>query len=351
VDANDALIRELERMGATADDLAAAAPGELTGLGARLTLLGPGRRLSFADAAAALGVAEEELRVRWRAAGMPEPTGPGGGFREADLAIFLTTAVAADAFGEAGAQTMSRVVSESMARVARAAGSIFRSGTGNEALAADPSGVELLRRNEAVVEMLLPALTTVMERLLRHHLAADIRPTAELVEQAGLETRHLAVGFVDLVGSTVLADQLTLPEAARLFESFESMANDALGRHGVTLVKWIGDAAMFSSRSPHAACAACAELVDAVDDSGGEVPPVRAGIAVGDVACREGDHFGPPVHLAARLLGVAAPGEVVVPAAVAGQLAGWTVEPRGEHRLKGFADGVEVVAVRPPPPP
>ena len=185
VDANDALLRELERLGATAADIEAPSPGELTGLGARLTLLGPGRRLSFAEAAGLLAVTEDEMRDRWRAAGMPEPTGPGGGFREADLVIFSTTELAEAAFGEAGTQQLSRVVSESVARVARAAGSIFRSGVGNEALAADPSGVELLRRNDALVNGLLPGLMTVMERLLRHHLAADLRPTAEVVAQAG----------------------------------------------------------------------------------------------------------------------------------------------------------------------
>ena len=120
VDANDALLRELERLGATAAEIEAAAPGELTTLGARLTLLGPGRRLSFAEAAGLLAVTEDEMRDRWRAAGMPEPSGPGGGFREADLVIFSTTELAEAAFGEAGTQQLSRVVSESMARVARA---------------------------------------------------------------------------------------------------------------------------------------------------------------------------------------------------------------------------------------
>jgi class 3 adenylate cyclase len=68
---------------------------------------------------------------------------------------------------------------------------------------------------------------------------------------------------------------------------------------------------------------------------------VRAGVASGDVLLRDGDVFGPVVSLAARAVKVAGPGEVVAPPEVAAA-AGIATAPLGEHRLKGFDDGVEL---------
>jgi adenylate cyclase len=69
------------------------------------------------------------------------------------------------------------------------------------------------------------------------------------------------------------------------------------------------------------------------------VPPVRAGLAGGQVMLRDGDVFGPVVNLAARAVKVADPGEVVASSDVAGA-AGFRSESRGQHQLKGFAQAI-----------
>jgi adenylate cyclase len=71
------------------------------------------------------------------------------------------------------------------------------------------------------------------------------------------------------------------------------------------------------------------------------VPPVRAGVAGGDVLLRDGDVFGPVVNLAARAAKVAGPGEVVAPLAVA-QAAGISAERLGAHQLRGFNEDIEL---------
>jgi class 3 adenylate cyclase len=64
-------------------------------------------------------------------------------------------------------------------------------------------------------------------------------------------------------------------------------------------------------------------------------------MAGGQVMLRDGDVFGPVVNLGARAVKVARPGEVVAPADVAAA-AGLRCKSRGRHRLKGFAEEVEL---------
>lgn len=54
---------------------------------------------------------------------------------------------------------------------------------------------------------------------------------------------------------------------------------------------------------------ACA-LVDHPDAAEAQLK-VRAGLAYGDVLAQDGDSFGPPVNLAARLVSLASPGDVL----------------------------------------
>ena len=55
---------------------------------------------------------------------------------------------------------------------------------------------------------------------------------------------------------------------------------------------------------------AAIQIVEGVASEG--LPPARVGIDAGPVVFQEGDHFGPTVNIAARLLERAGPGEVLV---------------------------------------
>ena len=64
---------------------------------------------------------------------------------------------------------------------------------------------------------------------------------------------------------------------------------------------------------------------------------VRAGLHTGEIEVQGADIGGLAVHIAARILGLAGPGEVVVSGTVRDLVAGsgFTFEDRGTHELKG----------------
>jgi len=63
---------------------------------------------------------------------------------------------------------------------------------------------------------------------------------------------------------------------------------------------------------------------------------VRAGLGYGSVLAIGGDYFGTAVNLAARLVGAAAPGQILVSSDVRDELADWAVIPQDPLVLKGF---------------
>jgi adenylate cyclase len=78
------------------------------------------------------------------------------------------------------------------------------------------------------------------------------------------------------------------------------------------------------------------------------LPPLRIGVAAGEVLARDGDYFGPVVNLASRLTGVAGAGDVLVPAELWDELrtSGLDVRgvPRGSQHLRSIG-AVEVFAL------
>lgn len=87
---------------------------------------------------------------------------------------------------------------------------------------------------------------------------------------------------------------------------------------------------------------------------------IRAGLHTGEVGVRDDDISGLTVNIAARVLGLARAGEVLVSRTVADLVAGagFRFEDRGEHELRGVPGSSRVHAVsgwyvgrdEPPPP-
>jgi class 3 adenylate cyclase len=75
---------------------------------------------------------------------------------------------------------------------------------------------------------------------------------------------------------------------------------------------------------------------------------VRAGLHTGEVERSESDIHGVAVHLAARIMGEAAAGEVVVSRTVKDLVAGSGIEvdDAGEHFLKGIEQKWQLFRVR-----
>jgi class 3 adenylate cyclase len=347
-DAHDRLeaLRLLMEHGATVEDLVAARD-ELGGLAARLVLR-PGTRLTWREVAERADVPLEQVgRIR-RAAGFADsdPDSPLGS--DAEVALMQGFAATAELFGEDMVLQLTRVIGSATARIADALVSTFVVGIGPAAVADDPSGLKLVRANLDAVN-LLPVLTAAIDIMLRGHMVALQRPLADVgLDRGAVETQRLAVGFVDLVGSTALARALTTKQLGAALTEFEETAADCVVRHGGRVVKLIGDEIMFVVGDPVAACAIALDLVIALEHHA-VLPRVRGGLAVGDVLTLGGDCFGPVVNLAARVVKEADPGGVVVDPEIRRLVSSASSDYRfdtiGERALVGFDVAPELAVV------
>ena len=331
------LLEYLVSLGATADDLVTYRD-ELPGLATVLATRGGGA-MRLAEAVERSGLSEDKLLRIIRAAGLPEP-GRGDHVIGQQLASLAADMAAAEAiFGEDAVLQLVRVMGSAMARLADALISAFLVNVESAAREQDPVGLGLARANADAVA-LLPAANAALDILLREHILAARRTFLGDPGDAGYETRPMCVGFVDLVGSTALARQLSTRELGAALTEFETVAADTVTSGGGRLVKLIGDEVLFTANDEASACKIALNLAAAFSNHP-VLPPVRAGVAGGDVVLRDGDVFGPVVNLAARAVKVAEAGEVVASTAVA-EAGGISAKPLDRYEVKGFEGDVQL---------
>jgi adenylate cyclase len=327
------LLEYLVRLGATSEDLVAYRD-DLPGLPSVLAIRG-GTTLTLSEAVERSGLSEEKLVRIIRAAGFPEPGRDDRvlGEQVVDLAAGIA---AADAiFGEDAVLQLVRVMGSAMSRLADAIVSAFLVNVEPAVPVQDPVGLGVARAN-AEAATLVPTVNSALDVLLRQHLIGARRTILGVAADAGYETRRMCVGFVDLVGSTALAQRLSTRELGAVLTEFEHVAVDTVTSAGGRVVKLIGDEVLYTASDEASACEIALTLATTFAEHP-VVPTARASVAAGDVVLRDGDVFGPIVNLAARAAKVAAPGEVVAPAAVAAA-AGIPAEPVGHEALEGFDD-------------
>jgi class 3 adenylate cyclase len=105
------------------------------------------------------------------------------------------------------------------------------------------------------------------------------------------------------------------------------------------VVKFIGDEVMWVSSAPERLARVAIDLVEH-PKAREEGLQVRAGLAFGTVVAINGDYFGNPVNLAARLVAAAAPGQILATPELRDMLPDWPVVTLGPLTLKGFEDPV-----------
>jgi adenylate cyclase len=205
---------------------------------------------------------------------------------------------------------LARVIGTSMARIAEAEvapavrGMFGGTGAGTSIEAAD--------RFVRLADQSLPAMTRLLEFTWRRHVQASVRRAMLL------RSRHdpgalpdLCVGFADMVGFTMLSQQLSEEELAALVSRFEDVAHDTVTARGGRVVKMIGDEVMFVTETATDAARIALALAEAYADDE-LLSDVRVALAVGPVLVQDGDFYGPVVNLASRAAGIAAPGSVLV---------------------------------------
>jgi class 3 adenylate cyclase len=145
----------------------------------------------------------------------------------------------------------------------------------------------------------------------------------------------LTVIFSDIVGSTGHAARMGDAPWRDLLGAHQTAVRREIERFGGREVKTIGDAFLIAFDGAPSHAVRCAEaIVGAVDALGLEV---RVGLHTGECEVMGGDVGGMAVHIAARVAGLAAPGEVLASGTTYGTVvgAGLRFEDRGMQVLKG----------------
>jgi adenylate cyclase len=165
-------------------------------------------------------------------------------------------------------------------------------------------------------------------------------------------TEVVALGFVDLVGSTAWAQSLNLRDQNLALTRFESAAWTSAVLAGGRVVKTIGDEVFFSAPTADAACRIGTEVCRAAAEDR-QLPAARGAVGLGPATPREGDYFGPLVNLLARLVKVGAPGELVVTETAASELPAdaWLLRPMEPTDLRGIETPVRTFVVERSQPP
>ena len=334
------LLQYLVSLGATSDDLIAYRD-ELPGLASVLAIRG-GAGLTLEEAAQRSGLPVEKVRRINRGAGFPDPGPDDRVFGERFVGLASGINAAEALFGEEAVLQLLRVMGASTARIADALVSAFLVNVEPAARAEDDLGLGVARAN-AEAAALLPFVGDTINDLLRQHLIAARRTILGDDADTGYETQRMCVGFIDLVGSTALAERLSTREFGAVLTEFENLAADTITAAGGRVIKLIGDEILYTAPDETTACGIALELTAQLADHP-RVPPVRAGIAGGEVMLRDGDVFGPIVNLAARAVKVAGPSEVFAPPALVSK-AGLRAENPRSQSVKGFEAAIDLCRV------
>jgi len=151
--------------------------------------------------------------------------------------------------------------------------------------------------------------------------------------------------FTDIVESTEIAGGLGAARWRELLAQHNELAERAVDRYRGVLVKTTGDGILARFESAEGAVRAGVAARDVLKTVDLEI---RAGIHAGEVSLAAGDIRGLPVHLAARIMALGGPGEILVSSTVRDLLDGTSLafEDRGTHELKGIPGARTVYAVR-----
>jgi len=168
------------------------------------------------------------------------------------------------------------------------------------------------------------------------------------VRRVAEPTRVLAaVLFTDIVGSTQRAGELGDRRWRELLNVHDELTARLVEEFGGRLVKTTGDGILATFEGPGRAIHCAVALREELAGIGVQL---RAGLHTGEVELRDDDVGGIAVHVAARVMAAADPGEILVSRTVRDLVAGSdvTLADRGMHMLKGIEGDWQLLAVSRP---
>src|SRR5688572_28434743 len=176
------------------------------------------------------------------------------------------------------------------------------------------------------------------------------------------QRRQLTVLFCDVVGSTAVSAQLEPEDYRDVIRSYQQVVAEAIERFEGYIAQYLGDGilAYFGypvahEDDPHRAIRAGLTMIDRVGallGSGHSGPfAIRVGIHTGLVVVGEMGSagrletlaMGDVPNVAARVQGLASPGEVLATGTTARLVDGlFELEPRGRQQVKGLTSAIDV---------
>jgi adenylate cyclase len=351
-----ALLEYLTERGATIEQMVEAHRiGTLPAVAGDLVTQGRTDMVSVADVAARTGLPASRVMRALLAAGIParsETEVP------ADLSSFMAAfEQGAALMGEEAILAFTRVLGAAANNVAEAAIALFFAELGPGTVREGPDELARARLAEAatiaftaVPDVLALLVRDAFERAQRRAEVARswLASSPPAGDQSEGPTEFVALGFVDLVGSTEWAQTLSLRDQSLALSRFESAAWTSAVLAGGRVIKMIGDEVFFAAPTAEAACRIGIEACRAATEDD-VLPPARGAVGIGLAIPREGDYYGPLVNLLSRLVKAAAPGEVVVTEAVADDLRPekWEFRPLQPAALRGIEEPVRAFTIEP----
>lgn len=150
--------------------------------------------------------------------------------------------------------------------------------------------------------------------------------------------------FTDIVGSTDLAAEIGDARWLEVRALYDDLVRRDLATFRGREIKTTGDGFLAIFDGPARAIHCAVQIRDAVRSLGTEI---RAGLHTGEIQLQSGDIAGLAVHLAARVMSVARPGEVIVSSTLRDLVVGSGIrfEDRGRQTLKGIPGTWRLVRV------
>lgn len=262
------------------------------------------------EAAEKAGIDYDLAKRLNRALGMPEIDDQSVEFGERDVEVLqiLKEMVSAGVPLD-DVIAVARVYGQSFARIADAETRLFREHFVMPMREQGAATEEIEEQFEPLVTRQLDQLGKAIDYVHRRHLAvALLQLTTDATPDS---SERLAVGFVDLVDFSKIAEDLRSSDLGELVDRFEQVVIESCGDPAMRVVKMIGDAAMLVSADPKKALEAAMTIVARVETDD-LLPEARSGLDLGDVVPVAGDYFGRTVNVSARITEFARPGTTVV---------------------------------------
>lgn len=319
-------------------------------LASRRVIGDDGVYVSAREAAEKHGVELELFERIQRAMGLPRVEDPDAAVllrADAEAAKFTRDFLAAGIDADELVQ-ITRLLGDGLARAAEA----MRYAALAAVLHPAATELEIAKASESLVAGLAPLLGPLIQDVLllqlRHAIETEAVNATERAEGQHLPgARLVTIAFADLVGFTRLGEALPPEDLERLAQRLADMTRE-VAVAPVRFIKTIGDEVMLVSSEPAPLLEAVLRLVDATDGDS-DFPRLRVGVATGMAVSREGDWFGSPVNLAARVTGAARPGSVLVSESAREAIGDderfvWSFA--GARHLKGFKSDIKLFRAR-----